>query len=59
MDGETGKDWMSFQRLSVLDILLMIFPPFIYFPKVSCVLTNKCNQDAEGLTRIRKTFVTW
>ena len=39
-------------------ILQMIFSsPSCIFPKVSCVLTNKCNQDAEGLSRIRKTFM--
>lgn len=50
---------MSFQRLAVLYILhIIFFPSFIFFPKFSCILTNKCNQDAEGLTRIRKTFMT-
>lgn len=53
------KDWMSFQGPAALYVLQMIFfSPFIFFPKVSRVLTNKCNQDAEGLTRIRKTSMT-
>lgn len=52
------KDYMSFQGPAALYVLQIIFSPFIFFHKVSCVLTNKCNQDAEELTRIRKTSMS-
>lgn len=53
------KDWMSFQRLAVLYVVQMIPPRPLscFFPKISCVLTNKCNQDAEGINQDQKDFL--
>lgn len=61
MDSEMQKDWMSFQRLTVLYVVQMISPCLfpIFSPRFHVFWQTNVTRMLKGLTRIEKTFLTW